>query len=604
MTTEVKHVVKRDGRKEQVEPQKISDRIEPLCDGLDTKYVEVARITKKVVEGLSTGMTTAKIDTLAAETCAYMSQQHPDYSTLAARIAVSNLHKSTSDSFVETCSVLHDYHDKQGRPAPLIADEIWQFVAANQEALDMAMDYDRDFGFDYFGFKTLERAYLLRAGDQIVERPQHMWMRASCGIHCPDVKAAIETYNLMSKKFFTHATPTLFNAGTLHPQMSSCFLLTMKADSIEGIYGTLRQCALISRSAGGIGVALSNVRAKGSYIRTTNGHSNGIVPMLRVFNETARYVDQGGRRKGSFAMYLEPWHADVEDFLELRKNHGKEEQRARDLFYALWIPDLFMQRVKDNGKWTLFCPNEAYDEKTGKGLMDVWGSEFEELYTRLETTAPAKKKVNAQDLWFRILDSQMETGTPFMLYKDAANRKSNQQNLGTIHCSNLCTEIVEYTSPDEVAVCNLASVSLPAFVNQAECRYDFQELYNVVKVMTRNLNKVIDRNYYPLEEARRSNMRHRPVGLGVQGLADTFLLLRYTFESDEARELNEDIFETIYFAACDASCELAKQHGAYETFQGSPASEGKLQFDLWNKKPRSGRWDWASLKERIARHGF
>jgi len=440
---------------------------------------------------------------------------------------------------------------------------------------------------------------------KIVERPQHMLMRVACGIHYGDVAKAKETYDMMSRRMFTHATPTLFNAGTPTPQMSSCFLLTMQGDSIGEIYDTLKQCALISKCAGGIGVAVSNVRASGSYIRGTNGYSNGLVPMLRNFNETARYVDQGGgKRKGSFAMYLEPWHADVYDFLELKKNHGKEEQRARDLFYAMWIPDLFMKRVKDNADWTLFCPNEAFDQETGKGLMDVWGDEFEKMFTRLEGEGKGRKTVKAQQLWFRILESQMETGTPYMLYKDHCNSKSNQQNLGTIHCSNLCTEIIEYTSKDEVAVCNLASIALPAFVKREDKTYDFTKLYAVTKVATLNLNKVIDRNYYPVEEGRRSNMRHRPIGLGVQGLADAFMMLRLPFESEEAKKLNEDIFETIYFAACEASCELAEQEGAYETFEGSPASKGKLQFDLWNRSPKSGRWDWAALKAKIAKHGL
>jgi len=469
----------------------------------------------------------------------------------------------------------------------------------------MGIDYTRDHEYDYFGFKTLEKSYLLKVHGKIVERPQQMLMRVACGIHCGNVDAAVETYDLMSRRFFTHATPTLFNSGTPTPQMSSCFLLTMKNDSIEGIYDTLKQCALISKDAGGIGVAISNVRASGSYIRGTNGHSNGIVPMLRNFNETARYVDQGGgKRKGSFAMYLEPWHADVFDFMELKKNHGKEEQRARDLFYGLWIPDLFMRRVKENADWTLFCPNEAFDKETGKGLIDVWGEEFENMYCKLEESGKGRKSVKAQQLWFRILESQMETGTPYMLYKDHANRKSNQQNLGTIHSSNLCTEIIEYTSPEEVAVCNLASIALPSFVKITEKSYDFQRLYDVTKVATKNLNNVIDRNHYPVPEARASNMRHRPIGLGVQGLADAFLLLRLAFESEAAQTLNEDIFETIYFAACEASCELAARDGPYETFAGSPASKGQLQFDLWGKTPKSGRWDWATLKEKIAKYGL
>jgi ribonucleoside-diphosphate reductase alpha subunit len=536
-----------------------------------------------------------------------MSQKHPDFSVLAARIAVSNLHKSTCSSFTETCRALHSYHDKQGRSAALISDPVWNFIQANAAELDGAIDYSRDQDYDYFGFKTLEKSYLLRVHGKIVERPQHMIMRVACGIHEDDLVAAKETYDLMSRRTFTHATPTLFNAGTPCPQMSSCFLLTVKSDSIDGIYDTLKQCALISKCAGGIGLAISNIRASGTYIRGTNGHSNGLVPMLRNFNETARYVDQGGgKRKGSFAMYLEPWHADVFDFLELKKNHGKEEQRARDLFYALWIPDLFMRRVKENGNWTLFCPNETIDMETGKGFMDVWGEDFDRMYESAETAGKGRKTVSAQQLWFRILESQMETGTPYMLYKDHANRKSNQQNLGTIHSSNLCTEILEYTSSDEVAVCNLASLALPAFVScEGESKsYNFERLYDVTKVATKNLNKVIDRNYYPVEEARRSNMKHRPIGLGVQGLADAFLMLRLPFESESAKKLNEDIFETIYFAACDASCELAERDGPYETFAGSPASKGQLQFDLWGRVPKSGRWNWAGLKERIAKHGL
>eukprot|EP00933_Yihiella_yeosuensis_P025531 TRINITY_DN197_c0_g1_i2.p1 TRINITY_DN197_c0_g1~~TRINITY_DN197_c0_g1_i2.p1 ORF type:complete len:832 (-),score=223.49 TRINITY_DN197_c0_g1_i2:505-2934(-) len=600
------YVLKRDGQRQEVKFDNITKRLRTLCDGLDDKFVDPVLITQKVVEGFYNGVTTAEVDTLAAETCAYMSQRHPDFSTLAARIAVSNLHKSTSESFSETCKGLHAYVDKQGRSAKLIADDVFEFISANAEALDSAIDFKRDYGYDYFGFKTLEKSYLLRVHGKIVERPQHMIMRASCGIHTGDLAAAIETYDLMSRRFFTHATPTLFNAGTPKPQMSSCFLLTMKDDSIEGIFDTLKQCALISKSAGGIGVAISNVRAGGSYIRGTNGYSNGLVPMLRNFNETARYVDQGGgKRKGSFAMYLEPWHADVFEFLELRKNHGKEEQRARDLFYGLWIPDLFMKRVKDNQDWTLFCPNEAYDQEKNRGLMDVFGKDFEEMYTRLEAEGKGRKTVKAQQLWFRILESQMETGTPYMLYKDHANSKSNQQNLGTIHCSNLCTEIIEYTDSNEVAVCNLASIALPAFAPTTEGgEYDFKRLYEVTKVATKNLNKVIDRNYYPVEEAQRSNMKNRPIGLGVQGLADAFLMMRLPFESEAARRLNEDIFETIYFAACEASCELAERDGAYETYEGCPASKGQLQFDLWGKKPKSGRWDWDGLKAKIAKSGL
>jgi len=599
------YVVKRSGEQQEVRFDSITKRISTLCEGLDCNFVDPVPVTQKVIEGFYNGISTSEVDTLAAETCAYMSQKHHDFSTLAARIAVSNLHKSTSDSFSETCRMLFEYVDKQGRSASLIAPDVWTFVEAHASELDAAVDYTRDYGYDYFGFKTLEKSYLLRVHGKIVERPQHMLMRVACGIHAGDVKAAIDTYDLMSKRYFTHATPTLFNAGTPQPQMSSCFLLTAQSDSISGVYDTLKQCAMISKCAGGIGMAMSNIRAQGSYIRGTNGYSNGIVPMLRVFNETARYVDQGGgKRKGSFAMYLEPWHADVFDFLEMKKNHGKEEQRARDLFYALWIPDLFMQRVKDNADWTLFCPNEAYDKENNKGLMDVWGTEFESMYAKLEAEGKGRKTIKAQQLWSRILDSQMETGTPYMLYKDAANRKSNQQNLGTIHSSNLCTEIIEYSSADEIAVCNLASVALSAFAQGEGQPYDFDGLYNVTKVATRNLNKVIDRNHYPVEETRRSNMRHRPIGLGVQGLADAFLMMKLPFESAAAKQLNEDIFETIYFGACEASCELAERDGHYETYDGSPASKGQLQFDLWGRTPKSGRWNWAGLKEKIAKYGL
>jgi len=597
-------VTKRNGQQQAVSEEKVKARIQALCKGLDTAYVDAAQVTQKILEGLRDGITTGEIDTLAAETCAYMSQKHPDFSMLAARIAVSALHKDTRTSFCEVCRSLHDFHD-QGQPAALISDDVWNFVEEHAAEIEAAIDYTRDFGYDYFGYKTLERAYLLRINGKIVERPQHMLMRCSIGIHSDDVTRAIETYEMLSRRLFTHATPTLFNAGTPTPQMSSCFLLSMQSDTIEGIYDTLKQCALISQLAGGIGLSVSNIRAKGSYIRGTNGHSTGLVPMLRNFNETARYVDQGGgRRKGAFAVYLEPWHADVFDFLELRKNHGKEEQRARDLFYGLWIPDLFMQRVKNDADWTLFCPNETVNEVTGKGLIDVWGEDFEQMYTSLEAAGKGRRTIRAQQLWFRILESQMETGTPYMLYKDHANRKSNQQNLGTIRSSNLCTEIIEYTSPDEVAVCNLASIALPAFVEEDTSSYDFHRLYQVTKVATRNLNKIIDRNHYPVPEARRSNSRHRPIGLGVQGLADAFLLMRLPFESEAAKQLNEDIFETIYFAACEASCELAASEGPYETYAGSPASKGQLQFDLWGRTPRSGRWDWASLKQKISLHGL
>jgi ribonucleoside-diphosphate reductase alpha subunit len=628
-------VVKRDGSQEPVAFDKITERLRKLCGGLNEEYVDAVKVTQRVVEGVHAGVTTSQIDTLAAETCAYMSQTHPDFSVLAARIAVSNLQKNTVTLFSEAVEQLFGVTDKAGRAAPLVSEELVAVVRKNKEIIDKTIDYSRDFDFDYFGFKTLEKSYLLRHPQtkKVIERPQQMFMRVALGIHGEDVEKALETYNLMSTKQFIHATPTLFNAGTNRPQMSSCFLLSMKADSIEGIYETLKQCAMISKTAGGIGVSISNIRASESYIRGTNGFSNGIVPMLRVFNDTARYVDQGGgKRKGSIAVYLEPWHADVFDFLDLKKNIGKEEQRARDLFYALWTPDLFMKRVMDNADWTLFCPNEA------PGLIDVYGAAFDQLYTQYEQEGRGRKTIKAQALWFKILESQMETGTPYMLYKDACNEKSNQKNLGTIHCSNLCTEIVEFTSPDEVAVCNLASVNLAAFVEPVEqpsptaenggckgnvgvavgtglpaatkatkgVRYNFEGLSEVVKVATRNLNKVIDRNYYPIAEAEKSNMRHRPIGLGVQGFADALIMMRLPFESAEAGLLNKQIFETIYFAACEASCELAEKDGPYESFAGSPASEGKLQFDLWGVEATGveGRWDWNNLKARIKKSGL
>ncbi|NUQ81507.1 MAG: ribonucleoside-diphosphate reductase subunit alpha [Bacteroidetes bacterium] len=592
-------VVKRDGRREEVHFDKITARIKKMVYGLDHRYVDPVRVAMKVIEGLYDGVTTAELDNLAAETCASLTTRHPDYAILAARIAVSNLHKNTSKSFSETIDKLYRYIDpKTGDGASMIADDVHSLVMLHADEFNSAIVYDRDFNYDYFGFKTLEKSYLLKIDGKVVERPQHLLMRVSVGIHKADIAAAIETYNLLSEKWFTHATPTLFNAGTPKPQMSSCFLLTMKDDSIEGIYETLKQTALISQSAGGIGLSIHNIRATGSYIKGTNGTSNGIIPMLRVFNNTARYVDQGGgKRKGAFAVYLEPWHADVFEFLDLKKNHGKEEQRARDLFYAMWIPDLFMKRVESDEHWSLFCPNEA------KGLPDTWGDAFESLYLQYEKEGKARRVVKARDLWYQIMESQIETGTPYILYKDAANRKSNQQNLGTIRSSNLCTEIIEYTSPDEVAVCNLASIALPRFVNEETRSFDHQKLYEVTKVATRNLNKIIDLNYYPVEEARRSNFRHRPIGLGVQGLADAFILMRYPFDSDEAKALNRDIFETIYFAACEASMELAGQHGPYETFAGSPASKGILQFDMWNSSP-SARWNWDKLKSEIVKNGL
>ncbi len=592
------NVIKRDGREEAVKFDKVTSRIHKLCYGL-SELVDPTAVAKKVIEGIYERVTTSELDSLAAEVAASMTVRHPDYAQLAARIAVSNLHKNTNKSFSETMTMLHEYvNPKTGKASPLIADDVMEVIKANAPLIDSSIIYDRDFSYDYFGFKTLERSYLLRTNGKIVERPQQMLMRVSLGIHKENIEAALETYDLMSKKYFTHATPTLFNSGTPKPQMSSCFLLTMSDDSIDGIYDTLKQCAKISQSAGGIGLSVHNVRATGSYIRGTNGTSNGIVPMLRVFNDTARYVDQGGgKRKGSFAVYMEPWHADIFDFLDLKKNHGKEEMRARDLFYALWVPDLFMKRVKEDKEWTLMCPNEC------PGLYDSYGPEFEALYTQYEQEGKGRKTIMARDLWLKVLEAQIETGTPYMLYKDAANIKSNQKNLGTIRSSNLCTEIMEYSAPDEIAVCNLASIALPMFVEDG--KFDHEKLFAVTMKATRNLNRIIDRNYYPVKEARNSNMRHRPIGLGVQGLADAFIQLRMPFTCDEAKELNKDIFETIYFAAVKASVEEAKADGAYETYKGSPMSEGQFQFDLWgvDANQLSGRWDWEGLRKEVLEHG-
>lgn len=589
------YVIKRDGRKEPVKFDKITARIVKMCYGLDP-LVSPESVAMKVIEGIYDGVTTSVLDNLAAEVAASKTIEHPDYALLASRISVSNLHKNTKKTFSETMEDLYKYVDpKTGENASLLAKDVYDVIMENRDFLDSSIIYDRDFRYDYFGFKTLERSYLLKLNGEIAERPQHMLMRVSLGIHKDDIKSAIKTYNLMSEGWFTHATPTLFNAGTPKPQMSSCFLLTMKEDSIKGIYETLQNCAQISQSAGGIGLAMHDIRAKGSYIKGTNGTSNGIVPMLRVFNDTARYVDQGGgKRKGSFAMYLEPWHADVFDFLEMKKNHGKEENRARDLFYALWIPDLFMERVESNGTWTLMCPNEC------PGLSDAYGEEFEKLYTKYEQEGKGRKTIKAQELWFKVLESQIETGTPYMLYKDAANKKSNQKNLGTIKSSNLCTEIIEYTAPDEVAVCNLASLALPKYVTDDS--FDFDKLFEVTYQATINLNRIIDRNYYPVEEAKNSNMRHRPIGLGVQGLADAYILLNMPFDSPEAAQLNKDIFETIYYAAMTASKDLAKEEGPYETWKGSPVSEGIFQFDMWGVKP-SDRWEWDILREEVKEHG-
>ncbi len=593
------NVVKRDGRKEPIMFDKITARVRKLCYGLN-ELVDPVKVAMRVIEGLYDGVTTSELDTLAAEIAATLTTSHPDYARLAARISVSNLHKNTKKTFSEVMTDLYLYvNPRTGKKAPLLSDEVYGIIQKNADELDSTIIYNRDFGYDYFGFKTLERSYLLKLNGQIAERPQHMLMRVSLGIHLNDLEAAKETYELMSKKYFTHATPTLFNSGTPKPQMSSCFLLAMKDDSIDGIYDTLKQTAKISQSAGGIGLSIHNIRATGSYISGTNGTSNGIVPMLRVFNDTARYVDQGGgKRKGSFAIYVEPWHADIFDFLDLKKNHGKEEMRARDLFYAMWIPDLFMKRVQDDASWTLMCPNEC------PGLFDCHSEEFDAMYLKYESEDKGRKTIKARELWEKILESQIETGTPYMLYKDAANRKSNQKNLGTIRSSNLCTEIMEYTSADEVAVCNLASIALPMFVNNGE--FDHKELHRITKRVTNNLNCVIDRNYYPVKEAENSNMRHRPIGLGIQGLADTFILLRLPFTSPEAQKLNQEIFETLYYAALEASMEEAKVDGPYESYKGSPISEGLFQHNLWNIKDEelSGRWDWGKLRKSIKKHGL
>jgi len=589
-------VIKRNGKKEAVHFDKITARIHKLIYGLSISEKDVIEIAKKVIQGIYDNITTTELDNLAAETAAAQTTIHPDFSVLAARIAVSNLHKNTLKSFSKTAQLLYEYTDPITQThAPLISEEIYKIIRKNADELDSSVIYDRDYNFDYFGFKTLERSYLIRTNGKVTERPQHLFMRVALGIYKEDIQAAIETYNLMSEKWFIHATPTLFNAGTPKPQMSSCFLLSMTEDSIAGIFDTLKRCALISQSAGGIGVSIHNIRSTGSYIKGTGGISNGIIPMLRVFNDTARYVDQGGgKRKGVIAVYIEPWHLDIFDFIDIRKNHGKEEMRARDLFPALWIPDLFMQRVEADQMWSLFDPNEA------QGLYEVYGEKFNELYTTYENEGKFRKQIKARELWTAILEAQIETGTPYMCYKDAVNEKSNQKNIGTIRSSNLCTEIMEYTNADEVSVCNLASLALPRYVSSGG--FDFQKLYEVTKIVTRNLNKIIDGNYYPIPETKTSNDRHRPIGLGVQGLADVFLLLRLPFESPEARRLNKDIFETIYFASMEASMDLAKEQGAYSSFAGSPLSEGKFQFDLWQVVP-SDRWDWEKLRQEVMTHG-
>ena len=593
-------VVNRKGEREDVRFDAILEKLTGLTHGLDEQWIDPAHLTKLTIEGLYDGVSTRELDQLAAETAASLASHHPDYSKLAARICVDDLHRSTKSTFSEVVTDLREFIDPEsGAHAPLISEEVYKIIQDNKKVLDEYIDYGRDFNYDYFGFKTLERSYLLKLNGQVAERPQHMLMRVSVGIHHGDIEKALHTYDLMSQGYFTHATPTLFNSGTPTPQMSSCFLLTMQDDSLVGIYDTLKQCALISKSAGGIGLSIHHVRSKGSYIKGTNGESNGIVPMLRVFNDTARYVDQGGgKRKGSIAIYLEPWHPDILAFLDLRKNHGKEELRARDLFYALWTPDLFMERVQDNADWSFFCPNEC------PGLQDAYGEDFKKLYESYEAQGLARETIPARSVWDKVVEAQIETGTPYMLYKDAANIKSNQKNLGTIRSSNLCTEILEYTAKDEVAVCNLASIALPRFVKEDSNEFDFQTLYDVTYHVTGNLNRVIDVNYYPVEEARNSNMRHRPIGLGVQGLADTFAMLGMNFESDEAKKLNKEIFETIYYASCTASKDQAIVEGPYSTFQGSPASKGILQFDLWDMNEHSGMWDWDSLKAEIVEHGM
>ena len=605
-------VTKRNGKLQEVAFDKILERIKKL--GQEARiHINYSSLVMKVIDQLYDKIPTSKIDELAAEQCAVMSTNHPDYATLAGRIVVSNHQKNTDPLFSNVIKELYEFKDIHGVNYPLVSDLLWDFTQKYKNEIDNMIIHDRDYLIDYFGFKTLDRAYLLKIGNKIIERPQHMWMRVAIGIHIykedsSTLSLVKETYELMSQKYFTHATPTLFNAGTPRPQLSSCYLVAMEDDSIEGIYNTLKDTALISKYSGGIGLHIHNIRAKNSHIRGTNGKTDGLVPMLRVFNNTARYVNQSGKRNGSFAIYLEPWHADIEDFLELKKNHGDEEMKARDLFYALWISDLFMERVKNNGKWSLMCPHEC------PRLSDVYGDKFVELYEKYESEGKIRKSVNARDLWFKILDAQMETGTPYLLYKDSANSKSNQQNLGTIKSSNLCTEVIQYSDDKESAVCNLASIALPTFVDQSTKKFDYDNLHKVTKVVTNNLNRVIDVNYYPTEKTKRSNMRNRPIGIGVQGLADAFILMDIPFHSEQAKEVNRLIFETIYHGALERSNEIAIEReqmilkkpgclGAYSSFKGSPASQGILQFDMWNITP-SDRYDWASLKDSIIKHGL
>jgi ribonucleotide reductase alpha subunit len=618
-------VLKRNNEYEDVSFDKVLMRLKNLSSDL---HINVSEIAQKVCARIYDGVKTCELDELAAYLCSSMSIDNPDYSTLASRIIISNHQKNTSPSFSETVGILYDNKDINGEHSPLISEELYEIVNKNKEKLNNYIDYQRDFLFDYFGFKTLERAYLIKIDKKIIERPQHLWMRVSLGIHGNDIREVLQTYDLMSKKYFTHATPTLFNSGTKRPQLSSCFLCSVNDDSISGIYDSLKEMALISKYAGGIGVHIHQVRSKGSHIRGTNGTSNGIIPMLRVFNNTARYVDQAGKRLGSIAVYLETWHSDIEAFLELKKNHGSEEERCRDLFLALWVSDLFMERIKANKKWSLMCPDQC------KGLSEAYGDDFKMLYEKYESEGKYTKQVNAQDLWFKILEAQIEQGVPYILYKDAANKKSNQQNLGTIKSSNLCAEVLIYSSPEETGVCNLASICLPTYVNNGV--FEFDKLHEVVKVAAKNLNKVIDINFYPVEKARVSNLKHRPIGIGVQGLADVFMMLKYPFESEEAAELNKQIFETIYHAAVESSMELSKKRnniitdilnsnseediakyvnefevdiiktkyiGAYSSFEGSPISRGLFQFDLWGEKP-SERYDWDKLREDIKSFGI
>jgi len=591
-------VTKRNGELEEIAFDKILTRIKKL--GTEAKIqINYSALAMKVIDQIYDTIPTSKIDELAAEQCASLCTHHPDYNTLASRIIISNHHKNTDSSFYNVVKKLHEFAQDSKGISPLISTDLWNIVNSPLgEILEDMIDYERDYLIDYFGFKTLERAYLFRTNSTILERPQHMWLRVSIGIHGSNMKLVKETYDLMSLKYFTHATPTLFNAGTPRPQLSSCYLISMEEDSIEGIYNTLKDCALISKYSGGIGLHIHNIRSKGTLIKGTNGKSNGIVPMLRVFNNTARYVDQGGgKRNGSFAIYIEPWHADIQDFLEMRKNHGDEELKARDLFYALWICDLFMTRVKENGKWSLFCPSEC------PGLADVYGDDFAKLYQHYELAGLAKKTITARELWYQILDAQMETGTPYLLFKDAANNKSNQKNLGTIKSSNLCCEIMEYSNEEETAVCNLASIGLPNFVDPVTKEFDYVKLHEVTKVVTHNLNKVIDINFYPTEKTKKSNFKNRPIGIGIQGLADAFFLMDVAFHSEEAKKINTNIFETIYHGALEKSNELSVEEGYYSSFIGSPASKGVLQFDMWNVVP-SQRYDWAKLKENIIRDGL